>query len=901
MRIKWIELINYGGIYNGMGLNEIHIDFTLCKTNKIIIRGLNGSGKTTLMDAISIHPDANEYFIPNIEARKNICVIDNGIEYIIRYIHPVTNSGRGTTKAYISKFINGQMVEMNPNGNISSCRDIIFDEFNLDANFLALSKLSYEDRGLVGLKPAERKKLLSNIINTLEVYNNIHKSLSKKASIFRSTINSLVYKIDMIGDETVVKLNLEASQNRINQLEEEKNHNIEAIAATKVKISEYINILQQNNYDQIVSELSDVSKNKDLVQNQVNRKLNLLGIESIDRLTEFLEYLNKQYIELDTLINTERQRVPIMLAQRESECRELQNKQEKLNALQSEYNYFDMKKALTEARKTVSEYDRIFAEMGLKNIHLITKEEFDLAMESIFYLKASAENLIANYYPEQIQSILENRIQIQEDIKALPINRKNIDQLKYNLSEIEREILIYESKRNIAKELINRPKGCTIDSCPYIKSALDADILFPEIEYNKLIQKKLCLQEQINTLTLQISSTEESAEIFTYISNIERELKSKMRFIQKLPVIPDFEEAFLQRIINHDHFKDIDELYKYVDCGNFIEEYKVAKNNLHNYEVEYKIYESKNEIIESIISDLTQLTEKTSKMAKEIEETNKSIFNKEIELEKLKKCIDDVKLLDQKIKEELNILIERESSLIKTKNVLDSNTIEIQSLQQTLEGLNNSLGSVNNDIKRLSEERDKLNHSLQMLSEYKSELEMYQTKFTKLEKIRYYSSPSTGIQTVFMELYMNRIISTANELLSYLFGGEFVIQPFIIDDKGFRIPCLGNGIIHDDISNMSSAQKNMISMIISFALLHQSSTKYNIIRLDEIDGCLDNMNRSYFTTLLDKLMYMLNCEQCFMVSHNNELDTSMCDLIVLKQDPNENYVGNIIWQYNSVI
>ena len=178
MKYKWIELYNYAGLYNGMGINQIKIDFTRCKTNKIIIRGSNGSGKSTLMKAINLNPDTNDNFIPSCEARKNICIVCDGVEYIIRYIHPITNSGRGTTKGYISKMINGQFVELNPNGNVTSCKDIIYEEFGLDSSFISLSSLSSENRGLVDSKPAERKRLINSIINTLEVYNSIYKKTS---------------------------------------------------------------------------------------------------------------------------------------------------------------------------------------------------------------------------------------------------------------------------------------------------------------------------------------------------------------------------------------------------------------------------------------------------------------------------------------------------------------------------------------------------------------------------------------------------------------------------------------------------------------------------------------------------------------------------------------------------
>ena len=49
--------------------------------------------------------------------------------------------------------------------------------------------------------------------------------------------------------------------------------------------------------------------------------------------------------------------------------------------------------------------------------------------------------------------------------------------------------------------------------------------------------------------------------------------------------------------------------------------------------------------------------------------------------------------------------------------------------------------------------------------------------------------------------------------------------------------------------------------------------------------------------LIDRLMGMLKCEQAFIISHNNELTSEIADLIVLKNNSNEQYNGNIIWKY----
>ena len=898
MKYKWIELYGYAGIYNGMKLMDIKIDFTKCKTNKIIIKGDNGSGKSTLENAINPNPDSNDNFIPNCEARKNICLCDNGIDYIIRYIHPINNNGsRGTTKGYISKIINGQTIELNPNGNISSCKDILYDEFNLDSNFISLSKLSSENRGLVDNRPADRKKLVNSIINILEVYNGIYKKLSKKSSTYKQLINSITYKIDNLGNELQLKSQLENIISRINKLENERDMTIEAIATVKIKISEFMDILKNNNYDSIVSELKDVSSHNKVLRNQILKKLTDLGIKDINSIEEFLKYIEQQIsISKSTIANNSFQ-VSNLLSQREIEFNDLKNKQIRLDSLQSDYNYLDIKNAMNQSQKIVSNYEKIFNEMGLKNISLITKTEYDSAMESLKYLKDLSSNLLSLYNISDLEYVINNIEYISSELTKTDKIKNEIDYLKSEKERLFSSISIYISKQDIIDELNNRPNECKIDTCPYIKSALEASIQYPRKELEKLQKEYDNIENEINKKSNYLNKLNIFREILISVLSIKRELDSKINFILKLPVKRDFKETFFNRILSYDSFDDITKLYGYIDCGNMIEEYKLAKSQLDKYQSEYKLYEAKNNIIESILIDIESLTKKVDKMALDIETINNSTSDLEIKLREYEDVKIKISNLLSKINDDLKPSEEREKELLKIKDSLDVNSNEIEILHDNLNTLNNNLASVNSDIKGLSSEKEKINHSIILLEQYKIELQDYSNKYSKIEKIKYYSSPSTGIQTLFMQLYMNKIISTANSLLSLLFDGEFILQPFIINENEFRIPCIGSGLLHDDISSMSTAQKCMISMILSFSMLNQSSTRYNVIMLDEIDGGLDTINRGLFIELLDNLMNMLHCEQCFMISHNNELNTSVCDLIILKNSSNDIYNGNIIWQY----
>ena len=525
MKYKSIELCNYAGIYNGMGLSQISIDFTKCITNKIIIKGKNGSGKSTLLNAINPNPDSNDNFIPNAEARKTLVLTNNGVDYIIRYIHPVNNNGsRGTTKGYISKLINGNMVELNPNGNISSCKDIIYSEFNLDANYLSLAKLTTENRGLVDSKPAERKKLINSIINNLETYNNIFKILSKKASTYKSLINSLVTKIDYLGNEAQLNSRLGNITGRISSLEEERDTTLGAIAAVKLRISEYIKILRDNNYDSIVEELKDAKSTVKTLSASINNKLISYGIDDINKIQSFMDDIYKQIVSLESKYDSIKSRIPILIASKESELSSLKIKQEKLSSLQSDYNYIDIKRAIDEAKIIIDSHNEVFNKMKLMDVNIITKDEFNSAMEALRYLKESAYNLTSSYNIADIRECVINRSYIIDNISNIHSLRAELTEKRDLLNKLNTEYSVFISKREIAKDLINRPSGCTINDCPYIKNALLADKKYPEGDMIALENNISLLSNEIDILDKTIDKLVIYNEIIGFLSNIEREL-----------------------------------------------------------------------------------------------------------------------------------------------------------------------------------------------------------------------------------------------------------------------------------------------------------------------------------------------------------------------------------------
>ena len=167
------------------------------------------------------------------------------------------------------------------------------------------------------------------------------------------------------------------------------------------------------------------------------------------------------------------------------------------------------------------------------------------------------------------------------------------------------------------------------------------------------------------------------------------------------------------------------------------------------------------------------------------------------------------------------------------------------------------------------------------------------------------SSSINGIQSIYIEAFLNSMLKLTNDLLGFLFGGRFMIKEFRVNENEFAIPCIdSNGQERADIADMSDSQLSMISMIISFVLLHQASEYYNIIKLDEVDGNLDNTNRLQFATLINKIIEILNFHQCIIISHNNEIDLTNADMMLFRIEKREelanlvNSGANIVFNYN---
>lgn len=883
MKLLSIRLENYIGIYNGRGDNILEVDLSQSTSNIVIIRGSNGSGKSTLLKALSPLQDDNNAIIPGLEGKKTLRYLYNGEVYEILYVHPVkTDGSRGQVKMQVYKGMN--RVELNPTWNVTSGKDIIFDLFNLDANFLTLSQLSSEDRGLADKKPAERKKFVNSIINGIEVYNNMYKVITKKYSTFKNLISTISSKINQIGN--IEELN--SRYNNITRQVEDVSRERDRAVIEASKIDAEIGILtRDNNLEEFYKINEEIRENLDYIRASKSQVINLSkGELSSEDLNELKDIIDRSLRTFDKDISKWKSEEAVANAKIENISKE---KEDTFKSLQTKITkrgtlldggFSDSDLSLykdTKAKIAELENDINGLNSSIKN--LSEAEALVNAMEMIVPVLDSLYNgLDATTKKEKydfVKTTLDNDGKYVDQTIELT---RTYNEISRTVTELESEILTYEILFNKAKSLALRPKDCKIDDCSFVKEAIEASSKHPEKRINDINKEIDESNKLLKSLEKDIESYKELYDFNKRFTNLHGMVLSFRKLLEKSPV--DYIIDPYQLLASLDHMEklmiDFNQIRGIFNIITTKSNYEEIIDSLKEPAAKY---EANKALIDELDSDIASLKDKLSTISlqlttekESIDETTNNISITEFKIEVYTKC---KSLVDECIG-----LEERNNELQSQINSLSDIAFKVKDLETRMDEAKSRADRLNNDLNAILSERDKIASNKTLLEDYIRDLDLYNKNFSILETIRYYLSPTTGIQTVFMRTYMGNIILKANELLSLIFNGQFIIQPFVINEAEFRIPCLGNGLVNDDISSMSTSQICMISMILSFAILSNSSTDYNILKLDEIDGGLDTENRIQFIGLLKQLITMVGCEQCFLISHNMEYDadTTVIDM-----------------------
>lgn len=897
MRLLHAKFKGLKGIYNKSGIKEIEIDFSKCLHRIIYIIGQNGSGKSTLLNSLNPLPDVPSIYLDGEDGYKELLYIHGDIMYRIKILYPVySNNNRAATKAFFTQIDDNGEVELNSNGTVGSFKDIVYSKFNLDPNFVSLTHLSVEDRGLVERKPADRKKFVVSLLESVEIYNDIYKTLVKRSSTFKSFINSITSKMDSIGDENKLLLDKNAADQRYAALMEQRSSLEQNIASARATISliDPDNKIRES-YDITLKEYNETKHKLSILESTVPD----IGIVDLDQAVKEYADLNAEITSLTSRLESIDDSIKDIILRREEESKMIFMKNQRYQSMVENSNIGELKKSIAEYRKKIYEYQLIFKKIGIKE-GILTKDEYITILNLLENIRTTVVNIKGYATNKSIlyacDCILNNN-SVSADLERVSDEYSRIDSDIQNKKE---EVSYYNGLLDRVKILDNRPKQCTISECSFIKDALDAKDKKPEENILRLTTSISDLIQDMNSKSEEVSFYQLAFRVYSDMNGIIRLINSNRSLLDKTPIGKRFSDitTFISRVKDNDPFNDIQEIYSYINYANIFELYELDNKTLSRLESGYEAAKSQEGLIDDLQKEIEDLSKKVNDITSQLEEKQKD------KLELQKQIIDHKQRLD-----EINSLISilrKISELNSSKQNYESQlrlvSDNIEKISKEIDNINKyegALKGVNSELIPVTQMRDNFTFSLTKLEEYKQELQEYQDKYNLIELLKKYSSPTKGgIQTIFMQLYMDKTLSLANQLLGMLFNGDIELLPYIINENEFRIPTRSNitNLVTDDVSNCSTSEKSMIAMILSFALAFHGSQTYNIVRLDEVDGGLDQANRAIFPIILDSIIQMLQIEQCFIISHSSESDMSDVDVISLTPVSNETIKGNVIFQ-----
>lgn len=894
MRLLSLRLENYIGIYNGMGLSSIEIDFSKCIHKVLIIKGDNGTGKSTIFKALTPLADSSIDYIPDKTAIKEIAY-ETDFQTIlnIKYESLVKDGIRRPTKCYLNRLNpDGSIENLNPSNNITTAKEVIYDILGIDDNFITLSQLSANKKGLGGLKPSERKRYVNSIISSLAAFNSIHKLITTKSTVLKSIIDSYVTKLSQIGNIAIVEDAIKKDTLALKELDNKKNGLISEIATIKAELSrldssgnfldDYKNLsMRKIILEKEIRELPDIEEyseekliqyEKDMAKYEANEEmLSSRAKELLDEESKINNNITELTIKLDSLYNKEH--MDDLNSKIESTKKELE----------SYKPYFHLFKTY----KNISEQD-------YETVKLVI-EKFNYTVENIFQT-----------YSETVRK--ESMNSLRTGKKEVILDHTEIlSGLEKQLEDLRTEKRNVEFLNNRSKDYNKIPDDCNHKSdCPFIKDVVEAKNAL------RSRQSLYSLSTKINSTLDAIESAKNLAEENMIKTQCLYEMKSILEYIQSMSKI-------IRKFPGTESLDSINTLYHNIEHGirlNFesVDKYQEFKNIstiVSALEDDLHSYESAKEKLISANAEIRILQEKidtNSKNLSAIRDSKLSIFaeiekirSSKLEIEMVLDSIRYAKINKEKF-EKVSVALNEVTSKIES---MEKNTVLIKDLTDKLNRRASELSALQNtDLPALNKAIEENKYRMVLFEQYTRDSQEYAAKYNEVQMIKKYTSIH-GIQTVYMSVFMNSILNTTNTLLRLLFGGRFALQPFIINENEFNIPCADSeGRVREDISLMSDSQLSMISMLISFVLLRNSSNRYNIIKLDEVDDNLDSMNRIQFSILIEQIMNDLGFDQCLIISHNNELDLSNTDIVILKMESQEmidslyNSGGNIVFSYN---
>ena len=291
MRITRLKLVNFIGIKNGLGKNEIEITFPNNGNIITSLSGKNGSGKSTIMSMLSpfkeSFDDRKTLILPGKEGIKEIDYIHNGHEYKIKHIY----------SAKAASFISEDGVELNENGGIRTFEEIIKTKFKLSKDYFKIGKVGSNTENFIQFTTAQRKTYISSFVEAVQKYIDAFKIVSEKAKVNEQQIKQISSDLKQLDDISTVLHKIEENETTLKELE----NSISVLTTDIARLDSDINILSKTMSDINYIETKTLLKTKEdslrknyVINEKFDKIYNNVDISNCDQyISEIKDELNK--------------------------------------------------------------------------------------------------------------------------------------------------------------------------------------------------------------------------------------------------------------------------------------------------------------------------------------------------------------------------------------------------------------------------------------------------------------------------------------------------------------------------------------------------------------------------------------------------------------------------------
>ena len=886
-----LRLVNFAH-FTSLGLSDFEIDRRGSKNSIITIIGANGSGKSLLTSAWT--PRVNDatnnrkkaLIVPDKEGLKELDILttdEDGIHgpymYKCRIIYGLKSNNCSMIRVDRDS---GEEIELNPSGLVTTYENLLSEEFGMNKNYKNIGYLSPEITSLVGMTPSVRYEYISTWLPDISSYMEAYKLVFKRINSINRQVKMLENDIGDISIENVMR-----EKNLLNVRIEDVAKRIDNVKESKMKLSFIVENLANVTDDYIRKVIHSLNKNKKILDSQYD-KLRVLSRTS-------LKYCgNDGYVLLDKDIALCESRMGIVNSELSNVSRTIDDNRIRLKEV--EYNLGMLsdtgdslpeissmieriEKSMIDINETLTKYRDNYDYLGEIGQNF-TINEFNILSNTISTISDKCVRITDLVPVSKMDNISDYSEINDKESKTIIMKMRDYDD---RISKTLERISLLKNSPLDPSILDLVPSFCDTNVCGIVKEV--KRLLSPDIEVDKLNDLLQKLYEDKSNISLELDSLNEEHGNMTiaisYISDVDHTIMRDKLYISFLPnhIRLTLSEGIVT-ILSHigNISRDMETIREYVSLRDQFNVYNSELKVLKDKESSLRVIRNMNSDFMNLSSSIDELQAKKGLLFKEGEEllSNHKILT---ELrETLSEISESVLEYNTYVKshidttEKLKLICKDWYYREKLTKAITKLDIEYKNLVVENSRNVNHLDSLNNSIvtkKSLIDMRDRLVTSIK-------DLNLLQEAW----------NPKTGIPSLFISNFLNKIHAKSNEYLEALNGKNLKILRFEIGQSAREFPIVMekiDGSIVPDVSELSSGEISLTTLAISMAMINvvSGSNLYNVVRLDEVDAMLDHDRRKLYIEMIQDRLKEINSAQCLVITHNDEWDDIETDMIIM--------------------